>query len=76
MERTINDQEWQRRLMPSSTNRQKTEDVALVDCLVELTKDSSWNGENGFRTGYLQHLKKLVAEKRPSSNLKVTPHIE
>ncbi|KAG6469112.1 hypothetical protein ZIOFF_073810 [Zingiber officinale] len=54
----------------------KQEDAALVDCLVELSKDSAWKSENGFRTGYLVHLEKLMAAKLPSSSLKATPHIE
>ncbi|XP_042465761.1 uncharacterized protein LOC122048232 [Zingiber officinale] len=54
----------------------KQEDAVLVDCLVELSKDSAWKSENGFRTGYLLHLEKLMAAKLPSSNLKATPHIE
>ncbi|KAG6469538.1 hypothetical protein ZIOFF_070467 [Zingiber officinale] len=52
----------------------KQEDATLVDCLVELSKDSAWKSENGFRTGYLVHLEKLMAAKLPSS--KATPHIE
>ncbi|KAG6477159.1 hypothetical protein ZIOFF_066411 [Zingiber officinale] len=43
---------------------------------VELSKDSSWNSENDFRTGYLLHLEKLMVAKMPSSNLNATPHIE
>ncbi|KAG6482883.1 hypothetical protein ZIOFF_059522 [Zingiber officinale] len=54
----------------------KQEDAALVDCLVELSKDSAWKSENGFRTGYLVHLEKLMAAKLPSSSLKANPHIE
>ncbi|KAG6483806.1 hypothetical protein ZIOFF_060506 [Zingiber officinale] len=54
----------------------KQEDAALVDCLVELSKDLAWKSENGFRTGYLVHLEKLMAAKLPSSSLKATPHIE
>ncbi|XP_042382113.1 uncharacterized protein LOC121974902 [Zingiber officinale] len=54
----------------------KQENVVLIDCLVELSKDSAWKSENGFQTGYLLHLKKLMAAKLPSSNLKATPHIE
>ncbi|KAG6527657.1 hypothetical protein ZIOFF_009783 [Zingiber officinale] len=54
----------------------KQEDAVLVDCLVELSKDSAWKSENGFRTGYLLHLEKLMAAKLPSSSLKATPHIE
>ncbi|KAG6501509.1 hypothetical protein ZIOFF_041390 [Zingiber officinale] len=54
----------------------KQEDAALVDCLVELSKDSAWKSENGFRTKYLVHLEKLMAVKLPSSSLKTTPHIE
>ncbi|XP_074588588.1 uncharacterized protein LOC141844431 [Curcuma longa] len=54
----------------------KQEDAALVDCLVELSRDSAWKSENGFRTGYLLHLEKLMAARVPSSNLKATPHIE
>ncbi|XP_042388796.1 FKBP12-interacting protein of 37 kDa-like isoform X1 [Zingiber officinale] len=54
----------------------KQEDAALVDCLVELSKDSVWKSENGFRTGYLLHLEELMDVKVPSSNLKATPHIE
>ena len=74
LERTRNDQEWQRR--PSKHQWTKTKDATLVDCLVELTKDPSWKGKNGFRTGYLQHLEKLMAEKMPSRNFKATPYIE
>ncbi|KAG6486771.1 hypothetical protein ZIOFF_055351 [Zingiber officinale] len=51
-------------------------DAALVDCLVELSKDSAWKSKNGFRTGYLVHLEKLMAAKLSSSSLKATPHIE
>ncbi|KAG6488983.1 hypothetical protein ZIOFF_050241 [Zingiber officinale] len=51
-------------------------DAALVDCLVELSKDSAWKSENGFRTGYLVHLEKLMAVKLPSNSLKAIPHIE
>ncbi|KAG6482981.1 hypothetical protein ZIOFF_059621 [Zingiber officinale] len=54
----------------------KQEDAVLVDCLVELSKDSARKSENGFRTGYLLHLEKLMAAKLPSSCLKATPHIE
>ena len=54
----------------------KQEDAAFVDCLVEFSKDSAWKSENGFRTGYLVHLEKLMAVKLPSSSLKATPHIE
>ncbi|KAG6522393.1 hypothetical protein ZIOFF_019533 [Zingiber officinale] len=54
----------------------KQEDAALVECLVELSKDSAWKSENGFRTGYLVHLEKLMVAKLPSSSLKATPHIE
>ncbi|KAG6518019.1 hypothetical protein ZIOFF_021420 [Zingiber officinale] len=54
----------------------KQEDAALVDCLVEISKDLAWKSENGFRTRYLLHLEKLIATKVPSSNLKATPHVE
>ncbi|KAG6506389.1 hypothetical protein ZIOFF_031712 [Zingiber officinale] len=54
----------------------KQEDAALVDCLVKLSKDLAWKSENGFRTGYLLHLEKLMAAKVSSSNLKATPHIK
>ncbi|KAG6502999.1 hypothetical protein ZIOFF_035288 [Zingiber officinale] len=54
----------------------KQEDAALVDCLVKFSKDLAWKSENGFRTGYLLHLEKLMAVKVPSSNLKATPHIK
>ncbi|KAG6536573.1 hypothetical protein ZIOFF_001631 [Zingiber officinale] len=54
----------------------KQEDVALVDCLIELSKDSVWKSENGFQTGYFVHLEKLMATKLPSNSLKATPHIE
>ncbi|XP_042472175.1 uncharacterized protein LOC122054810 [Zingiber officinale] len=37
---------------------------------------SAWKSENGFRTGYLVHLEKLMAAKLPSSSLNDTPHIE
>ncbi|KAG6497533.1 hypothetical protein ZIOFF_045434 [Zingiber officinale] len=53
----------------------KQEDDVLVDCLVELSKDSAWKSENCFRTEYLVHLEKLMAAKLPSSSLKATPHI-
>ncbi|KAG6507485.1 hypothetical protein ZIOFF_032832 [Zingiber officinale] len=54
----------------------KQEDAALVDCLVELSKDLAWKSENGFRTEYLLHLEKLMVVKVSSSNLKATPHTE
>ncbi|KAG6531227.1 hypothetical protein ZIOFF_005017 [Zingiber officinale] len=58
----------------------KQEDVALVDCLVDLSKDSAWKSENGFRTGYLVHLEKLMAAKLPSTDIglrnKEFPHLD
>ncbi|KAG6523590.1 hypothetical protein ZIOFF_013451 [Zingiber officinale] len=54
----------------------KKEDAALVDCIVELSKDSTWKSKNDFRTVYLVHLEKLMVAKLSSSNLKATPHIE
>ncbi|XP_042454902.1 uncharacterized protein LOC122038973 [Zingiber officinale] len=54
----------------------KQEEVTLVDCLIELSKDSTWKSENGFRIWYFVHLEKLVAAKLPSSSLKATPHID
>ncbi|XP_039141103.1 uncharacterized protein LOC120278225 [Dioscorea cayenensis subsp. rotundata] len=52
------------------------EDKALIDALVELSTNTLWRAENGFRNGYLNQLEKMVKEKIPTSTLKAFPNIE
>ncbi|XP_031116590.1 uncharacterized protein LOC116020246 [Ipomoea triloba] len=62
----------------STTKRQwiKQEDAALVDCLVEIANDPTLKGENGFKTGYLLRLEKMLHLRFSGTNIKATPHIE
>ncbi|XP_031106132.1 uncharacterized protein LOC116010761 [Ipomoea triloba] len=54
----------------------KAEDAALIECLIDLSNDRSTKGDNGFKSGYLQQLEKMLQVKLPGSNIKATPHIE
>nr|GMD44060.1 Myb_DNA-bind_3 domain-containing protein [Ipomoea batatas] len=62
----------------STTKRQwtKQEDAALVNCFVEIANDPTLKGENGFKTGYLLRLEKMLHLRFPGTNIKATPHIK
>ncbi|KAL6213713.1 hypothetical protein ACLB2K_013157 [Fragaria x ananassa] len=51
------------------------EDVALVEALTELCLAGHWKVDNGFRSGYLGQLEKIIEQKIPNCGLKVDPHI-
>ena len=52
------------------------EDKVLIEALVELSINTMWRGENGFRNGYLYQLEKMMKEKFPQTTLKAVPNIE
>nr|GMD48669.1 Myb_DNA-bind_3 domain-containing protein [Ipomoea batatas] len=62
----------------STTKRQwtKQEDAALVNCFVEIANDPTLKGENGFKTGYLLRLEKMLHLRFSGTNIKATPHIK
>lgn len=41
------------------------EDKALIEGFIELSTNILWQGENGFRNGYLFQLGKVIKEKFP-----------
>jgi hypothetical protein len=54
-----------------------TEDVKLVECLVDMANSgSTWKAENGFKFGYLSELEKIMLEKIPGYKLRAQPHIQ
>ncbi|KAJ9547530.1 hypothetical protein OSB04_020073 [Centaurea solstitialis] len=64
----------------TSHNRQywncsPNEESKLVDALVNLTNTGTFKADNGFKSGYLQHLEEALKVSLPSSGLLGTPHI-
>jgi hypothetical protein len=54
-----------------------TEDVKLVECLVDMANSSpTWKVKNGFKSGYLLELERMMLEKTPGCKLRAQPHIE
>ena len=51
------------------------EDVALVEALTEICLSGKWKVDNGFRSGYLGELEKIINMKLPNCGLKADPHI-
>ncbi|KAM6587596.1 hypothetical protein CsatA_010201 [Cannabis sativa] len=52
------------------------QDNALIDCLLELSRNPTWRADCGFKNGYLQQIESMLEAKLPGSNLKASPHIE
>ncbi|KAM6568848.1 hypothetical protein CsatB_016833 [Cannabis sativa] len=53
-----------------------TQDNVLIECLLELSQNSTWRADSGFKNGYLQQMEIMLEEKLPDSKLKASPHIE
>ncbi|XP_060965521.1 uncharacterized protein LOC133034450 [Cannabis sativa] len=53
-----------------------TQDSVLIECLLELSQNSTWRADSGFKNGYLQQMEIMLEEKLPGSKLKASPHIE
>ncbi|KAM6546895.1 hypothetical protein CsatB_027631 [Cannabis sativa] len=53
-----------------------TQDSVLIECLLELSQNSTWRADSGFKNGYLQQMEIMLEEKLSGSKLKVSPHIE
>ncbi|CAI9303148.1 unnamed protein product [Lactuca saligna] len=53
-----------------------TEDVKLMEALVNMVNMGGFKADNGFKSGYLQHLESALKEKIPSSRILGKPHIE
>ena len=54
-----------------------TEDEKLVECLVDMANSGpTWRAENGFKSGYLLELERMMLEKIPGCKLRTRPHIE
>ncbi|XP_023770066.1 uncharacterized protein LOC111918668 [Lactuca sativa] len=53
-----------------------TEDAKLVEALVYMVNMGGFKADNGFKSGYLQHLETALKEKIPNSGILGKPHIE
>lgn len=52
------------------------EDAKLVEALANMVNTKGFKSDNGFRSGYLQHLELSLKESLPDSGLLGKPHIE
>ncbi|XP_071739360.1 uncharacterized protein At2g29880-like [Rutidosis leptorrhynchoides] len=52
------------------------EETMLVEILVNMVNNGRFKDDNGFKSGYLKHLKEKLKESFPSSGLLGKPHIE
>ena len=51
--------------------------MKLVECLVDIANSSrTWKAENGFKSGYLLELERMMLEKIFDCRLRAQPHIE
>ncbi len=51
--------------------------MKLVECLVDMANlGPTWKAENGFKSGYLLELEKMMLEKIFDFKLRTQPHIE
>ncbi|KAJ9549302.1 hypothetical protein OSB04_021845 [Centaurea solstitialis] len=51
------------------------EETKLVEALLNMTNSGGFKADNGFKTGYLQHLEEMLKVSLPNSGLSATPHI-
>ncbi|KAI3708695.1 hypothetical protein L2E82_38050 [Cichorium intybus] len=52
------------------------EEAKLVEALVNMTNVGGFKADNGFKSGYLQHLEQALKQSLPTSGLLGKPHIE
>ncbi|XP_076885892.1 uncharacterized protein LOC143535553 [Bidens hawaiensis] len=52
------------------------EDAKLVEALINMVNMGGFRSDNGFRSGYLQHLEASLKESLPGSGILGKPHIE
>ncbi|CAI9289343.1 unnamed protein product [Lactuca saligna] len=66
--------------MTSQNRNYKTwtnnEEAKLVKELVNMTNVGGFKADNGFKSGYLQHLEQALKQSLPNSGILGTPHIE
>nr|KAJ0191662.1 hypothetical protein LSAT_V11C800448180 [Lactuca sativa] len=60
------------KLLPWTSN----EETKLVEELVNLKNVGGFKADNGFKSGYLQHLEQPLKQSLPNSGLLNKPHIE
>ena len=51
-------------------------DSMLINYLHQLSIDSEWKGDGGFKNGYMSRLEELINSELLSCGLKAFPHIE
>jgi len=54
----------------------KIEDQKLVEALLNMINTGGFKSDNGFKSGYLQHLESCLKDSLPGSGLLAKPHIE
>ncbi|MFQ6654431.1 hypothetical protein Gotur_025420 [Gossypium turneri] len=52
------------------------EDAALVSYMVDLHNVGTFNGDTGFKAGYLNELERMLQKALPNAMLKAKPNIE
>ncbi|XP_024965819.1 uncharacterized protein At2g29880-like [Cynara cardunculus var. scolymus] len=58
------------------SNWSKIKDGKLIDALVNMVNVGGYKANNGFKSGYLQHLEQALKVSLPNSNLLGKPHIK
>jgi len=51
------------------------EEAKLVEALVNMTNTGVYKADNGFKSGYLQHIEQTLKVSLPNSGLLGNPHI-
>ena len=54
----------------------KEEDAKLVEALLTMVNTGGYKADNGFRSGYLNHLEAALKVSLPESGILGKPHIE
>nr|KAJ0188303.1 hypothetical protein LSAT_V11C900459920 [Lactuca sativa] len=52
------------------------EDAKLVEAMLNMVNAGGFKADNGFKSGYLQHLGQALKESLPNAGILVKPHIE
>ena len=73
---TISQEESSRRRGKNKRFWTCREDSMLIKYLRQLSIDSKWKGDGGFRNSYMSRLEELINSELPSYGLKVFLHIE